>query len=164
MEIGSDTGDPIEGNPKSFDTWKLRTVMQHNYYRTRYGANQLVWSDALYPATQQWANQCQFRHSGSGGTYGENLAAGYGEYGFSTGLRDWMKEACAYPPNPTFSPATGHFTQLVWKSTGEVACAMAHCESGTIFPQSSKFIVCRYSPPGNYLGRFSENVGRPVPS
>ncbi|KIJ98325.1 hypothetical protein K443DRAFT_104102, partial [Laccaria amethystina LaAM-08-1] len=56
--------------------------------------------------------------------------------------------------NPGFSPATGHFTQVVWKSTTQVACAMVNCGPGTIFPQASTYTVCRYTPPGNIQGQF----------
>ena len=44
--------------------------------------------------------------------------------------------------------------QVVWKSTTQVACAVANCAAGTIFSQPSNFVVCRYTPPGNYAGQF----------
>ncbi|KAF8650036.1 hypothetical protein AX16_005453 [Volvariella volvacea WC 439] len=146
-----------------FADWKTEVVNQHNSYRARYGAPPVTWSDALYPATQQWADQCRFQHSNSGGKWGENLAAGTGNaYGFSNAMKSWMDEASKYDYNkPGFTPGTGHFTQVVWKSSRQVACAMANCRGGTIFQQPSKYVVCRYSPPGNFAGRFQENVGRP---
>lgn len=55
---------------------------------------------------------------------------------------------------PGFSSGTGHFTQVVWKSSRQVACAIADCRGGTIFQQPSKYVVCRYSPPGNFAGRY----------
>ncbi|KAK0441343.1 PR-1 protein [Armillaria borealis] len=144
------------------EDWKTSVVRQHNTYRAQYGAAPLTWSDALYPGTSQWASQCKFQHSNGQGKYGENLAAGTGAaYGFSNGLKSWMDEASKYDYNhPGFSSATGHFTQVVWKSSKQVACAIANCKGGTIFQQPSKYVVCRYSPPGNFAGRFAENVGR----
>ncbi len=56
--------------------WKTEVVRQHNAYRAHYGASALSWSDALYPGTQQWANQCKFQHSNGNGAYGENLVGG----------------------------------------------------------------------------------------
>ena len=53
--------------------------------------------------------------------------------------------------NPGFSMATGHFTQVVWKATTDVGCGWARCVFGT-------FLVCNYKGPGNYEGRFPENV------
>ncbi|KAI0804781.1 PR-1 protein [Irpex lacteus] len=153
-------GDMTE---EMFDDWKNLVVSSHNKFRAKYGAPNLSWSDALYPGTQQWAQQCKFQHSQGNGKYGENLAAGTGNaYGFNNGLQDWMNEASKYDYNhPGFSSATGHFTQVVWKGSKQVACAIANCRAGTIFGQPSKMIVCRYTPAGNVIGHFPENVGRP---
>ncbi|KXN82228.1 Cell wall protein PRY3 [Leucoagaricus sp. SymC.cos] len=142
--------------------WKTEVVRQHNAYRAHYGAPSLSWSDALYPGTQQWANQCKFQHSNGKGAYGENLAAGTGTaYGFSNGLKSWMDEASKYDYNhPGFSSGTGHFTQVVWKSSRQVACAIANCRGGTIFQQPSKYVVCRYNPPGNFAGRYRYDLIR----
>lgn len=117
------------------EDWKTSVVRQHNTYRAQYGAPPLTWSDALYPGTSQWASQCKFQHSNGQGKYGENLAAGTGSsYGFSDGLKSWMDEASKYDYNhPGFSSATGHFTQVVWKSSKQVACVIANCKGGTIF-------------------------------
>ncbi|PFH46572.1 hypothetical protein AMATHDRAFT_77606 [Amanita thiersii Skay4041] len=131
----------------------------HNRARAKYGARPLTWNSNLYPGTVQWAKQCKFQHSNSQGRYGENLAAGSGNFGFPNALELWMDEANNHPG---FSPATGHFTQVVWKSTTSVACAIADCPAGTIFPQPSRFVVCRYAPPGNVQGQFPQNVGRHV--
>jgi len=155
--------DNDEIDESLFDDWKNQVVNSHNKFRARYGAPNLSWSDALYPGTLQWAQQCKFQHSQGNGKYGENLAAGTGNaYGFNNGLQDWMNEASKYDYNhPGFSSATGHFTQVVWKGSKQVACAIANCRAGTIFGQASKMVVCRYSPPGNVIGHFPENVGRP---
>ncbi|KAJ3860063.1 CAP domain-containing protein, partial [Lentinula novae-zelandiae] len=53
---------------------------------------------------------------------------------------------------PTFSSSTGHFTQVVWKSTTSVACAIATCN---FLGNGTGYLVCRYDPPGNYLGQFA---------
>ncbi|KAG0254795.1 hypothetical protein DFQ27_006613 [Actinomortierella ambigua] len=144
--------------------FKNDVLTQHNNARAMYGAEPLTWSDALYPATLRWANSCRFRHSQSDGQYGENLYAGGGpSVTFAQGMNAWMGESSRYNyANPVFSGATGRFTQVVWKSTTQVACAMADCRAGTIFNMASKYTVCRYSPPGNYQGGFNDNVGRRV--
>jgi hypothetical protein len=140
--------------------WKSDVINTHNNARAHYGAGKVTWSDALYPGTLEWAKQCQFKHSN--GHYGENLAAGSGSnYGFSNGFKDWMDESKGYNYNEDFQAGKGHFTQVVWKGSHQVACAIANCAPGTIFGQASKNIVCRYSPQGNIIGHFRENVGRP---
>ena len=83
--------------------------------------------------------------------YAENLAAGTGDYSIASATGDWASEACAShrthyligheiyafryvaqynPANPVFS----HFTQMVWKATTQVGCAVQSC--GGIFPSS----------------------------
>ncbi|KAK3845549.1 MAG: CAP domain-containing protein [Linnemannia gamsii] len=55
-----------------------------------------------------------------------------------------------------------HFTKLVWKNTTQVACAMVDCGAGSILPEATTFIVCRYTPAGNISGQFPQNVGHHV--
>lgn len=44
------------------DDWKNLVVNSHNKFRSHYGAQNVAWSDALYPGTLQWAQQCKFQH------------------------------------------------------------------------------------------------------
>jgi uncharacterized protein YkwD len=131
-------------------------VEAHNRVRAKHCAGALTWSAKLAQVAQQWANslrdkQCSFGHSG--GTYGENLAAG------STGLLNpesvvtmWYDEIAKYKfPNGGFSMATGHFTQVVWRGTTQVGCGVSHCNNMDIW-------VCEYDPPGNWEGQYRENV------
>lgn len=50
-----------------------------------------------------------------------------------------------------FTSKTGHFTQLVWKNSKQVGFGITE-KNGIVY------VVCRYSPPGNYLGQFEKNV------
>ena len=56
LEVASDDDVAI------LDDWKNEVVKQHNENRQHYGAGPLTWSDALYPGTLQWANNCKFQH------------------------------------------------------------------------------------------------------
>ena len=57
-----------------------------------------------------------------------------------------------YNPN---NPQPSHFTQVVWKSTKTVGCAVQTC-NGIFDPTygPAKYYVCEYSPAGNVLGQF----------
>jgi len=70
----------------------------------------------------------------------------------------WTAEEKDYDPN---NPVPSHFTQVVWKSSKELGCATVTCAAGTIFPASygpSRYTVCEYSPAGNVIGEFPQNV------
>jgi hypothetical protein len=41
---------------------------------------------------------------------------------------------------------TGHYTQVVWKTTTEIGCGMA---TGS----ANDYLVCQYSPGGNVIGQ-----------
>ena len=65
----------------------------------------------------------------------------------------WYDEVDRYNyNNPGFSGATGHFTQVVWKDTKKLGCAISNC------PGQGDIYVCHYDPAGNYAGQFEENV------
>jgi uncharacterized protein YkwD len=148
--------------PAQAETFADRALALHNQYRADYGAAPLHWDATLAAEAQKWAEGCEFTHSRADGRYGENLYAGGGEnVTVDQAMQAWMAEAQQYDyGNPVFSTATGHFTQVVWKSTTKVGVAVADCPSGAIFDMPSRFVVARYAPPGNVEGRFEQNVGR----
>ena len=53
---------------------------------------------------------------------------------------------------PSFSKATGHFTQVVWKSSKSIGVGVAKGLGGTTY------VVVNYYPQGNYQGQFSAIV------
>ncbi|KAF9478051.1 PR-1-like protein [Pholiota conissans] len=133
-------------------------LQAHNSVRAQHGAAPLTWNDNLSSKAQQWANNCVFKHSGGSlGPFGENLAAGTGSsYGISAAVKSWADEVSQYNPS---NPVPSHFTQVVWKGTSEVGCAVQSCSG--IFDASfgpAKFFVCEYSAQGNVIGQFAQNV------
>jgi uncharacterized protein YkwD len=145
---------PPPNNPGDVGTY----LDAHNSFRAQHGAQPLLWSDQLAGAAQQWANKCVFNHSdGELGPFGENLAAGTGSsYDIRAAIKSWTDESPQYNPN---KPISSHFTQVVWKSSASLGCAVATCNG--IFPPRfgpEKYFVCEYSPAGNVIGRFPENV------
>ena len=124
----------------------------HNAARARYGAPPLLWSPTLAAYAQTVSDTCVFRHSN--GPYGENLAIGRPALSCAAAVGLWVAEESSWSPGGDFSVATGHFTQVVWKGTERVGCAVARC-GGEI----GDFITCSYHKAGNVLGRFGANVG-----
>ncbi|RPD82630.1 PR-1-like protein [Lentinus tigrinus ALCF2SS1-7] len=133
-------------------------LQAHNSIRAQHGASPLSWSDNLASAAQGWANNCVFQHSGGKlGAFGENLAAGTGSsYGIGPAVKSWTDEVSDYDPS---NPEASHFTQVVWKGSTQVGCAVQSCSG--IFDASfgpAKFFVCEYFPQGNIIGEFAQNV------
>ena len=100
----------------------------------------------------------------------ENLAAGTGDYTIAAAIKSWTDEVCACVPRPMVwphltecavaqynpnNPQPSHFTQVVWKSTKTVGCAVQTC-NGIFDPKygPAKYYVCEYSPAGNVIGQF----------
>lgn len=109
----------------------------HNSARALHHAPPLTWNDTLAVAALKWANNCQWMHSGSSlfpkdYVYGENLYAAT----IPTPPTTMIEVVAAYTDeealydyaNPGYSDATGHFTQVVWKNTQQVGCAIITCD------------------------------------
>lgn len=89
---------------------------------------------------------------------GQNIAYKSGaEYKGQEVVDNWYSEERNYDyNNPGFRSNTGHFTQLVWKST-------THVGVGRAVNGSTTFVVANYTPAGNVTnaGQFEQNVLRP---
>lgn len=142
----------------------IQTVMltAHNAHRAKHCVPAVTWNANLAASAQQWANACKFAH----GQSGENLSAGTAQTA-QAAVDGWYAEIAKYNfAAPRWSPGVGHFTQVVWRSTTQIGCAVASCDAGTIFPTfKSFFYVCRYAPAGNVTGaaeaqNFAANVPR----
>ncbi|GJJ07171.1 hypothetical protein Clacol_001371 [Clathrus columnatus] len=126
----------------------------HNSFRKQYSANPLVWSADLASAAQQWASNCHWGHSTM--SYGENIAAGTGgNFTARDAFNMWTSEAPQY--NAT-DPLPSHFTQVVWKATTHVGCAMTNCTGLLGGSEVAQYFVCEYEPAGNVIGNFTHNV------
>eukprot|EP00756_Hemistasia_phaeocysticola_P024580 Hpha_TRINITY_DN15956_c0_g1::TRINITY_DN15956_c0_g1_i1::g.75336::m.75336 len=129
---------------------KNALVAQHNFVRAYHGACPLQWSDAIEQNVIDSANAgwitCTSSHSANtradtspGGftSLGENLASQSSMYyseNFPTDLKTmaWYLEEYdwdyATSATKAGGGATGHFTQVVWKSTTHVGCQMYQCD------------------------------------
>ena len=133
-------------------------LLAHNRHRARHCAAPLRWSAAVAAVAQAWADQlvrdeCAFEHS-KGNKYGGNLFfMGPSDPGSAVIAADeWYSEITAYDYGaPGFGMSTGHFTQVVWRASTELGCAVAQCNGGDLW-------VCNYNPPGNVHGQYPANV------
>jgi hypothetical protein len=84
----------------------------------------------------------------------------------------YYDEICGYNfDDPKFDFKTGHFTQVVWKSTAQLGCFMTDrtsCPDGIFDPGTGtgkwhgdkQMTVCNYRTAGN-TGNFADQVPRP---
>ena len=126
-----------------------------NYTGTWTTLPNVTWSDAVAASAQAWAtslaanNSCNLEHE-SQQTYGENLAMGT-NLTPKQAVDMWAGEKNLYTWSPTYSmtdfnAGSGHYTQLVWRTSTQVGCGSATCGRSVV-------ISCRFSPPGNYIGK-----------
>ena len=119
----------------------------------------LGWSASVASVAQAWADGCSYAHNPGRGALGENIAATAppGAYDATRVVDDlWAAEADHYDyATNTCAPGQvcGHYTQIVWRDTTALGCAMRTCATGSPFGSGSwDFWVCDYAPPGNWVG------------
>jgi len=144
-------------------------LAKHNEYRRLSGVPPLTYSSILAAIAQKYAELMvktnSFQHSGAA-NIGENLyscaVTPNGECLLPGAATEaWYSEIEEYDfASPGFNPRTGHYTQVVWKATTMVGCGYA-ITSTSKNNTSISYVVCNYSPPGNYVNDFSGNVLRP---
>ncbi|HMO78438.1 MAG TPA: CAP domain-containing protein [Candidatus Paceibacterota bacterium] len=136
----------------------------HNAVRTGVGIAPLTYSPSLAQSAQDWsdklqANNCDLKHDNNT-PYGENLYWESRSGSIKPGLgatpaavvNDWASEVAHYNYNQNNcvpGKVCGHYTQIVWAETTEVGCGVSQCRQGNT---QSEVWVCRYNPPGNFIG------------
>jgi uncharacterized protein YkwD len=122
----------------------------------------LQWDPLLADVARNYAATCPDTHNanrsddyeqfGGSGYVGENLAWGYSS--IDSVLNGWAYEEEQYyqyaatGSDSTTGDAVGHYTQVIWRGTTHVGCAvLAGCSN---WPTT---YVCNYAPGGNYTGQ-----------
>jgi glioma pathogenesis-related protein 2 len=146
---------PLVAQATNLTTFRQEALDTHNQLRAKHGAPPMKLSNALNQKAQRWAQNLarlgKLQHSGPG----ENLYWSTADASGNAVVQNWYDEVKDYNYNkPVFSMNTGHFTQVVWKGSGELGCGKAKGTKGY-------YVVCSYNPPGNMQGAFGANVGRP---
>ena len=143
------------------DNMAAQTLLVQNGERARLGVVALKWDAALARDAASWAEHLaqlgHLEHSPDDlddpDPEGENLWAGTsGSYSIEQMSQYWADERRFYkhgvfPDSSTTGDLddVGHYTQMVWRSSTRVGCALVN---GT----ADDFFVCRYGEGGNVMG------------
>ena len=154
----------------NWETYYEDLLKAHNSLRSRHGVPHLIKDKKLEELAQDTANDSlnaetlKYGDIYKNGEYlGINLYLGSGNARTGKYVAEYW-----YSENNNYSYSTGksrngspirHFTQLVWKNTKKIGCAVA-IGRWKIY-RKSYYICCYYSPGGNLSGRFTQNVLRP---
>jgi pathogenesis-related protein 1 len=123
----------------------------HNEVRARADLPPLQWSNALAAYSQKWADTLLARNQTAHNphsAYGENIfVSGVGSTP-SMAVKEWASESRDYDYRTNAcSTDCGHYTQIIWRRTVNVGCAVARGPRREVW-------VCSYDPPGNFLGQW----------
>ena len=138
-----------------------RLLAAHNRERTDAGLAPMRWDSALAADAAEWGEELaptdDIEHSpddpDDADPQGENLWLGTrGHFTPEQMVGMWVEEKRHFVPRPIpFSSATGnfddvgHYTQVMWRDTRRVGCALANGDQHEI-------LVCRYAAAGNVEG------------
>jgi pathogenesis-related protein 1 len=158
---GTIDGPPVIGEPAGLEG----TTDAHNAVRAQVGVGPLVWDAQLAAIARAWVIQCvdtqaplglvdhnPGRSSGQPTYVGENI---YGSGGGASGtdaVELWASEQANYDYASNTCAAgqvCGHYTQIVWRSTTKVGCALHTCPG----LRYGSTVVCNYAPGGNIGGQ-----------
>ncbi|KAA8536307.1 hypothetical protein F0562_028785 [Nyssa sinensis] len=124
----------------------------HNAARAAVGVGPMTWDNKVAAFAQNYAKSrigdCKLVHS-TNRPYGENLAAGSGDFTGRAAVNLWVAERpnYKYNSNSCVGGECLHYTQVVWRKSVRLGCARVRCNNGWWF------VSCNYDPPGNYVGQ-----------
>jgi len=154
---------PIEAprDSRPSDSVEARLLAAHNAERDRAGVPPLRWAENLETEARGWARELigtnRFTHDPTRHGHGENLWTGWGGRAWTPEemVGEWIAEKANYRhgvfPNVSRTgnwSDVGHYTQLVWRDTTHVGCAVETRGDRSV-------LACRYAPPGNIDGRMA---------
>jgi hypothetical protein len=86
---------------------------------------------------------------GGSGYVGENIFGSTGGATPAAAVSNWMAEASQYDYNTSPIGTAGHYTQVVWRASVRIGCAIVNCP-GVTFHDT---VLCDYAPGGNIQGQ-----------
>lgn len=133
-------------------SFKEQCLKWHNDYRSIHQAPTVTWNDTIAADAEVWATYLADNNAFAHATNLGQLDQGENLYLVSVqptepctdATKAFYEEIKDYNfDQPGFSSQTGHFTQVVWKSTRQIGAASKTRADGQFV------VVVRYSPPGN---------------
>ena len=154
-----------------FDTFYSDLITKHNTLRAKHNSAALTKLDDIATLAKTTLDGCikagNLVHSGN--TYknqwlGQNLYVCGGTVPTADGVLDswYTKEEKNYDYDKGASKnggTIGHFTQVVWKGSKQIGCAVAQGTWSGF--KNSYFVCCNYFPGGNMVGAYTKNVDKP---
>ena len=154
-------GAVLQGNVGMSTNLDQRLLAAHNRERSQAAISPLKWDEDLAADAAEWGEHLaelgDLEHypddPDDPDPQGENLFLGTrGHFAPEAMVGAWIEEKKHFKPGifPANSRTgdlddVGHYTQLMWRDTGRVGCAVV---------KSSEYdvLVCRYSQAGNVMG------------
>jgi len=158
----------ITDDRNEYTKFQLDALKTHNLYRSKHKVASLKLDTELCKRAGEYADYLArsdtFEHSGDA-DYGENLYWSWSSdprwvLEGAEPVTSWYDECQGYDySREPVDMETGHFTQLVWSTTTHLGVGV------TQSPKTGKFyVVMKYSPPGNIIGRYRNHVPPPSSS
>ncbi len=161
---GTGTGSNVDAPPVVGEpTGLVGTTDAHNAERALAGVPPLTWDPALAAIASAWVMRCvdtaapiglvdhnPTRGQGYPESVGENIYGSSGQASGTAAVQLWVAEKASYNYQAnTCNGVCGHYTQVVWRTTTKVGCALHTCPG----LQYGSTVVCNYAPAGNSGGR-----------
>ncbi|KFM03088.1 Cysteine-rich secretory protein LCCL domain-containing 1 [Aptenodytes forsteri] len=156
----------------------LHNKLRGQVYPPASNMEYMTWDTELERSAESWAETCLWEHGPASllPSIGQNLGAHWGRYRPPTfhvqawydEVRDFTyphpHECNPYCPYKCSGPVCTHYTQVVWATSSRIGCAINLCHNmniwGQIWPKAV-YLVCNYSPKGNWWGHAPYKPGRP---
>ena len=153
-----------------FESFYTDLVQQHNTLRAKHRVGKLTKLKAIADMAQKTADQCarikNLKHTSDyylDQPVGQNLYLSTWAPSAADVIKRWYYEE---EPHYDYTKGkskdgetTGHFTQVVWKNSKQIGCAVANGNYMTF--SGSYYVCCNYYPAGNYYGQYVQNVRTP---
>ncbi|XP_063339723.1 cysteine-rich secretory protein LCCL domain-containing 1 [Pelmatolapia mariae] len=159
----------------------LHNKLRSQVYPPASNMEYMVWDTELERTAEEWAETCLWEHGPAGllPQIGQNLGAHWGRYRPPTShvqawydeVKDYSfpypQECNPYCPFKCSGPVCTHYTQLVWATSSRIGCAINLCYNMNVWGQiwaKAVYLVCNYSPKGNWWGHAPYKHGTPCSS